>query len=79
MHNVEHDCPSLYMRALDLDEVEVEGVEQQRQGLDHHQNPHQVVDLEHRVPVLIISLLRYDGYKYLWILNTGSLRMKVFN
>ena len=50
VHDVVHDGPGLHVGALYLDEVVVDGVEQQGQGLYYHQHTHQVVDLEHRLP-----------------------------
>lgn len=38
--------------ALDFDKVEIDGVEEQREGLEKDEAGHQVVDLEHRVATL---------------------------
>lgn len=40
------------MLPLDLDKVEVDGVEEQRQGFKEHQTGHQVVNLKHWMATL---------------------------
>lgn len=50
MHDVVHDGPGLHVHPVSLYHVVVDAVEEQAEGLDHHQHPHQVVDLEDRVP-----------------------------
>ena len=49
MHDVVHDGPRLHVHAVDLYHVVVDPMKEETERLDHHQHPHQVVDLEHRV------------------------------
>lgn len=64
MHDVVHDSPGLHVCALDLYEVVVDGVQQQRQRLDYDQHAHQVVDLEHRLSEKHTTMLRYYSHSF---------------
>lgn len=40
MHYVVHDCPSFHMDSLHLNVVVIYSMEQEAEGLDHHQHTH---------------------------------------
>lgn len=50
MHDVIHNSPGLHVHTMSLYHVVVDTMEEEAERLDHHQNPHQIVDLEDRIP-----------------------------
>lgn len=48
--NVVKDGPGLHMLAPLFDEVIVDRMEHQREGLEEHQHGHQIMDFVHSVP-----------------------------
>lgn len=50
--NIVEDGPGLHMLSTLLNEVIVDRVEHQREGLEEHQHGHQIVNFVYRVPVV---------------------------
>lgn len=53
MRNIVQDSPGSDMLPLDLDKVEINSVEEERESFQEHQTSHQVMDLKHRMATLL--------------------------